>query len=83
MSPEHARGLPTDFRSDQFSFGLVLYEMTTGRRAFRRDTPAATLDAIVHDEPPRAARCARAGAAALDHRTLPGEGPRRPLRRDG
>lgn len=50
LSPERARGVPADFRSDQFSFGLVLYEMVTGKRAFRRDTPAATLDAIVHEE---------------------------------
>ena len=51
MSPEQSRGLPTDFRSDQFSFGLILYEMAAGHPAFRRDTPAATLDAIVNEEP--------------------------------
>src|SRR5919201_1388765 len=51
MSPEQARGLPTDFRSDQFSFGLILYEMAAGQPAFRRDTPAETLDAIINDEP--------------------------------
>ena len=52
MSPEQARGTETDFRSDQFSFGLTLYEMLTGRSAFWRETPAATLDAIINDEPP-------------------------------
>jgi eukaryotic-like serine/threonine-protein kinase len=51
MSPEQARGLPTDFHSDQFSFGLILYEMAAGQAAFRRTTPAETLDAIVNDEP--------------------------------
>jgi serine/threonine protein kinase/Tol biopolymer transport system component len=52
MSPEQARGVGTDFHSDQFSFGLILHEMAQGRPAFRRDTPAATLDAIINDELP-------------------------------
>jgi serine/threonine protein kinase len=52
MSPEQARGAATDFRTDQFSFGLILYELALGRPAFRKDTPAATLDAIINDEPP-------------------------------
>jgi Tol biopolymer transport system component len=51
MSPEQARGGSIDFRSDQFSFGAMLYEMLTGRRAFRRDSPAETLSAILRDEP--------------------------------
>ncbi|HEX7797592.1 MAG TPA: serine/threonine-protein kinase, partial [Vicinamibacterales bacterium] len=52
MSPEQAQGTYADFRSDQFSFGLVLFEMATGHPAFKRDTAAATLDAIINDEPP-------------------------------
>jgi eukaryotic-like serine/threonine-protein kinase len=52
MSPEQALGLPSDFHSDQFSFGLILYEMLSGRPAFRRDTPAATLHAIINDDLP-------------------------------
>ena len=60
MSPEQALGSPTDFHTDQFSFGLVLYEMLTGRPAFRRDTPAATLHAIINDDlPPMSALGAR------------------------
>jgi predicted ATPase len=51
MSPEQAIGGSIDFRSDQFSFGLVLYEMVTGKRAYQRSTKPATLVAIVREEP--------------------------------
>src|SRR5256884_6931636 len=51
MSPEQANALPLDFRSDQFSFGLVLYEMVTGKRTFRRHSNAETLAAILRDDP--------------------------------
>jgi serine/threonine protein kinase/tetratricopeptide (TPR) repeat protein len=51
MSPEQAAGHPAEPASDQFSFGAILYEMLSGRRAFRRDTPRATLDAILREEP--------------------------------
>jgi serine/threonine protein kinase/tetratricopeptide (TPR) repeat protein len=51
MSPEQAEGKPVDARSDIFSFGAVLYEMVTGRRAFRGDTKLSILSAILKDEP--------------------------------
>jgi serine/threonine-protein kinase len=63
MSPEQVRGLPVDHRSDIFSFGAVLLEMVTGRRAFERETSADTLAAIL-DEEPRAAAPPDAPAAA-------------------
>jgi predicted ATPase len=50
MSPEQASGGPLDFRSDQFSFGLVLHEMLTGKRAFERGTAAETLVAIMREQ---------------------------------
>jgi membrane-associated phospholipid phosphatase len=52
MSPEQVRGLPADPRSDIFAFGVVLYEMLAGRRAFSRDSAADTLSAILHEDPP-------------------------------
>ena len=51
MSPEQASGREVDYRSDQFSFGSILYEMATGKRAFQRSTGAETLTAIIREEP--------------------------------
>jgi predicted ATPase len=50
MSPEQANGQELDFRSDQFSFGLMLHEMATGKRPFQKATAAQILLAIVKDE---------------------------------
>src|SRR5207302_1761837 len=52
MSPEQCRGAAVDARSDLFSFGAVLYEMLSGRRAFRGDTTADTIGSILKEEPP-------------------------------
>src|SRR5580693_5514563 len=65
MSPEQASGLPLDFRSDQFSLGLVLYEMVTGKRAFRRSTAAETLVAVLRDQPDPVATLAPDAPAPL------------------
>jgi eukaryotic-like serine/threonine-protein kinase len=52
MSPEQVRGEPADHRSDIFSFGSILYEMLTGKRAFKRNTSAETMTAILNEDPP-------------------------------
>jgi len=52
MSPEQVRGQPVDARSDIFAFGVVLYEMLAGRRAFQRETAAETMTAILREDPP-------------------------------
>src|SRR6185369_2039632 len=51
MSPEQASGETVDYRSDQFSLGSMLYEMTTGKRAFQRKTAAETMSAIIREDP--------------------------------
>jgi Tol biopolymer transport system component len=51
MSPEQASGEPLDFRSDQFSFGSILYEIASGKKPFQRKTAAETMSAIIREEP--------------------------------
>src|ERR1700689_4206846 len=52
MSPEQVRGVVVDARSDIFSFGAILYEMISGKRAFHRETAADTMSAILKEDPP-------------------------------
>jgi serine/threonine protein kinase/tetratricopeptide (TPR) repeat protein len=66
MSPQQAAGLPVDYRSDQFSFGVMVYEMVTGKRPFARGTAAQTLAAIIEDDPLPAASLNRKVPFALD-----------------
>jgi eukaryotic-like serine/threonine-protein kinase len=65
MSPEQASGYPVDFRSDQFSFGSVLYELVTGQRPFQGKTAPETLAAIIREDPKPIASLAPASPAAL------------------
>jgi Tol biopolymer transport system component len=51
MSPEQVRGMPADHRSDIFSFGTVLYEMLSGKRAFNASSSVETMHAILNDDP--------------------------------
>ena len=63
ISPEQARGLPVNYHSDQFSFGLIVYELVSGTRAFQRETTVHTLAAIISEEPPPYRNQAAAPAA--------------------
>jgi serine/threonine protein kinase len=78
MAPEQVRGLAVDHRADIFSFGAVLYEMLAGRRAFRGDTAADTMTAILRkhrrNSPTAAALChprSRAWSIAVLRRLPP------------
>ena len=66
MSPEQAEGRKVDGRSDIFSFGSVLYEMVTGRRAFEGTNKISTLAAILHTEPQAASEISAGVPTALD-----------------
>src|SRR6267143_1775708 len=66
MAPEQVRGESVDARTDIFSFGAVLFEMLSGRRAFRRDTSAETMTAVLKDDPPEWTDSNHPIAPALD-----------------
>ena len=66
MAPEQVRGQAVDPRTDIFAFGAVLYEMLSGVRAFRRDTAAETMTAVLKDDPPELSNHANSISPALD-----------------
>jgi hypothetical protein len=66
MSPEQVRGMVLDPRSDIFSFGAILYEMLSGKRAFHGDTPADTMSSILKEEPPELSETNRNVPPALE-----------------
>src|SRR4029453_19288987 len=65
MSPEQVRGLPAAHRTDLFSFGAILYELLSGKKAFKRDTASDTMAAIMRDEPPELTQSGRNVSPAL------------------
>ena len=67
MSPEQAAGKPAELASDQFSYGVILFELLTGRRPFERDTSVETLFAIIRDDPPPIQRLNPGVTANLQH----------------
>ena len=66
MSPEQVRGEPADSRSDIFALGTIFYEMLSGQRAFRRDTSAETMTAILREEPPEISTTSKPVAPAIE-----------------
>ena len=66
MSPEQVRGKPADARSDIFSFGAILYEMLSGKRAFHGDSAADTMSAILKEDPPELGETNRNISPALE-----------------
>ncbi len=69
MAPEQVRGDAVDARTDIFAFGAVLFEMLTGQRAFRRETPAETMTAVLKEDPAELTNSERPISPALDRIT--------------
>src|SRR5215813_13846150 len=73
MAPEQVRGLAADARTDIFALGVILYEMLTGHRAFRKPTSAETMNAILNEDPPPISQLAAGtppGLQRVSHRCL-------------
>ncbi len=66
MSPEQLKGQHIDHRSDIFSFGAILYEMLSGKRAFRGDSNAETISAILREDPPDLSETNKTVSPALE-----------------
>src|SRR5947209_7188212 len=66
MSPEQLKGQRADHRSDIFSFGAILYEMLSGKRAFRGDSIAETMSAILREDPPDLSETNKTVSPALE-----------------
>jgi serine/threonine protein kinase len=66
MSPEQVRGEAADGRSDIFALGTILYEMLSGQRAFRRETSAETMTAILKEDPPELSGSGKAIPPAME-----------------
>ena len=66
MSPEQVKGQTADHRSDLFSFGAILYEMLSGRRAFRGETSVETMSAILKEDPPELTETNRSVPPAME-----------------
>src|SRR6266498_1626666 len=66
MSPEQVKGRPVDHRSDIFSFGAILYEMLSGRRAFHGESAAETMSAILREDPPELSDTNKTVSPALE-----------------
>lgn len=66
MSPEQVKGDPVDARSDIFALGTILYELLAGQRAFRRDTSAETMTAILKEDPPEISTTGKTISPAME-----------------